>query len=301
MNSWRSLLDGLIDYAGLFPPASLDMRSAVEEFHRSKESDDSYILCRFVLPVGRLGEFSEAVRAIRAEKGGGTPWQLSVIADKDAGSTVGRLLEFNREQSRSSARLAVCDSIEIPAASVEEIRGILKSVPEFFRLYVEIPLNAPALIAELAGSRASAKMRTGGVVASAIPEAQDVLRCMRACHENEVSFKATAGLHHAMRGNYPLTYETGSGVGKMFGYLNVFLAAAFMKQGLTDTELLGVLEETSPNAFVFSENAVSWNEHTASAQHLENVRQKFARSFGSCSFTEPVAEASELGLSHANR
>ena len=41
-----------------------------------------------------------------------------------------------------------------------------------------------------------------------------------------VPFKATAGLHHAIRGEYPLTYAKDSPRGEMFGYLNVFIAAA---------------------------------------------------------------------------
>ncbi len=303
MDSWSALLNGLIDYAGLFPPASLDMRSAVDEFHRQRQSDDSYILSRFVLPASRLGEFCEAARAVRGDKAEQALWHLSVIASKDINTTVERLLEFNRSESRSALRVAVCDSVEIPAASAEEIRGILRSVPEFFQLYVEISLdaNAPALIGELAGSRASAKMRTGGILASAIPRTSEVLRFMRACHENAVSFKATAGLHHAVRGAYPLTYDYGSDAGNMFGYLNVFLAAAFMKQGLSDAELSAILEETSPRAFIFAEHAVTWRENTVSAQDIDDVRQQFARSFGSCSFSEPVAEAIGLGLLQATR
>ena len=53
-----------------------------------------------------------------------------------------------------------------------------------------------------------------------------------ACRRHGVTFKATAGLHHAMRGSYPLTYERASESGTMFGFLNVFLAALFVGDGL---------------------------------------------------------------------
>ena len=303
MNSWRALLNGLIDYAGLFPPASLDMQSAVDEFRRNSHGDDSHILSRFVLPLARLEEFIQAAKTVRGNVTDDSRWHLSVIAGQDVNATVERLLKFNRAESRNAARLAVCDCIEVPAASADEIRNILASVPGFFQLYIEIPLNvdAPGLIAALAGTRAAAKMRTGGVVASAIPESPEVIRFMRACNEHGVPFKATAGLHHAMRGSYPLTYESDAATGNMFGYLNVFLAAAFMKAGLSDAELMSILDETSSDAFVFEENGVTWHNYTVSAEALADIRENFARSFGSCSFTEPVAEAKALGLSHATR
>ena len=40
--SLRALLDGLIDYAGLFPPARLDMQAAVANFARYRESARSH-------------------------------------------------------------------------------------------------------------------------------------------------------------------------------------------------------------------------------------------------------------------
>ena len=51
---------------------------------------------------------------------------------------------------------------------------------------------------------------------------------MRRCLEAEVPFKATAGLHHPLRADYPLSYETNA-PHVMFGYLNLFLAAGFMR------------------------------------------------------------------------
>ena len=53
----------------------------------------------------------------------------------------------------------------------------------------------------------------------------DVVRFIRRCIEADVRFKATAGLHHPLRAEFPLTYDAGAPVGAMFGYLNVFLAA----------------------------------------------------------------------------
>ena len=80
------LLAELIDYAGLFPPAQLDMEPAVAEFARQRGSGDAWILSRFVVPLGRLEELENAARDHFNAK----PWPLSVLA---AGQTEDQGLE----------------------------------------------------------------------------------------------------------------------------------------------------------------------------------------------------------------
>src|SRR5579864_9452816 len=53
----RPLLENLIDYAGLFPPSALPMARAIENYQRYRESAESWMLARFVVPVSRLDEF----------------------------------------------------------------------------------------------------------------------------------------------------------------------------------------------------------------------------------------------------
>ncbi len=47
----RPLLSGLIDYAGLFPPAAVSMADAVANYAAYRTSADAWALGRFVLPV----------------------------------------------------------------------------------------------------------------------------------------------------------------------------------------------------------------------------------------------------------
>jgi hypothetical protein len=68
----RALLEGLFDHAALFPPASLAMPVALAEDRRAQESEDAWLLGRFVVPVSRLGELGDDERA------------LSLVADTDA-------------------------------------------------------------------------------------------------------------------------------------------------------------------------------------------------------------------------
>ncbi|MEI7876916.1 MAG: hypothetical protein WCI96_03230 [Planctomycetota bacterium] len=57
MHSARLLLDSILDYAGLFPPAQLGMQPTVENFSRYRKGPDSWMLGRLVVPVARFPEF----------------------------------------------------------------------------------------------------------------------------------------------------------------------------------------------------------------------------------------------------
>src|SRR5688500_19546105 len=62
--SLARLLHGAIDYAGLFPPAKLNMRDAVDEYVDLVSSEDSWIVSRFICPASRLMELErELARA----------------------------------------------------------------------------------------------------------------------------------------------------------------------------------------------------------------------------------------------
>ena len=107
-------------------------------------------------------------------------------------------------------------------------------------------------------------------------------------------FKATAGLHHAVRSDQALTYETGSPRAVMHGFLNVFAAAALAREGLTTDEVEAVLREDDPRAFRLDESGLDWRGVRVTTDSLAATRRDFASSFGSCSFAEPVAELRAL-------
>ncbi|OYV71835.1 MAG: hypothetical protein B7Z72_06100, partial [Gemmatimonadetes bacterium 21-71-4] len=110
-----------------------------------------------------------------------------------------------------------------------------------------------------------------------------------------VPFKATAGLHHPLRAEYSLTYESDAPRGTMYGYLNLFLAAAFMSRGLDDASALALLEERDASALRFDTEGVRWDGHLLSADDLRHARRQIV-AFGSCSFREPVDDLRALGL-----
>jgi hypothetical protein len=150
-----------------------------------------------------------------------------------------------------------------------------------------------------------AKLRTGGVAPSAIPTTRLVAAFIWQCVSTGVPFKATAGLHHPVRGEHPLTYEAGSATAMMHGLLNVFVAAALAYQlnrsGEASNELaLDLLDrlvgDTDVSAFRVSASSVSWRDHHFEPELLRHVRSEVALSFGSCSFNEPVEDLQALGI-----
>src|SRR5687767_13479617 len=74
--SLRALLTGLIDYAGLFPPAKLAMEEAARNYFRFRGGPDGWMLGRFLCPAARLQEFSPLLRELA---GSGPPVTLSVL------------------------------------------------------------------------------------------------------------------------------------------------------------------------------------------------------------------------------
>jgi hypothetical protein len=296
MHSLRALLTGIIDYAGLFPPAQLGMGSAVRRYADHLAGRQAWMLGRFVVPAARLDELEVEARGLLPGSPD-PPWKLSALAGEDPAAAVESIVTHGAG-SAGAAGIQI-DSVEMKAAGVDEIERALHVVPDNLELFFELPHaeDPTPLIEALAGTRGRAKIRTGGITAEAFPTLRQLARFIAACASAQVPFKATAGLHHAVRGSYRLTYEEDSASGTMFGFLNVFLAASFaISRQADETMLLPVLEESDATSFNFDTDGVVWRGERLSVAELEQSRRSFALSYGSCSFSEPVEELEALGL-----
>jgi hypothetical protein len=292
-----ALLTGLVDYAGLFPPASQTMRAALESYAGYRAGPDRAALGRFIVPLSRLKELEECGRDLLPHDHGLDPWKLSVLVSGDARAAGEEMLTFNgRHSSGSPHGHAVIDVVELKAGDRTDIQRQHSALPKSFTSYFEIPTQGETgpLVDELASVGARAKIRTGGITPDAFPSSREVLSFIATCHRKRVPFKATAGLHHPLRGSYRLTYEPGSAAGVMFGFLNVFMAAALVHSGQTEVAARGVLEETDPSNFLFGDDTIAWRGITVDVHQITTLRSDFAISFGSCSFREPVDELALL-------
>jgi hypothetical protein len=141
-----------------------------------------------------------------------------------------------------------------------------------------------------------AKVRTGGLTPDTIPPCAEVAGFLARAAALRRPFKATAGLHHALRSSRALTYAADSPRAVMHGFLNVFAAAGFAWHGMNAAGLEAVIAEDEPAAFAFDDAGMRWRGRSLSTAQIEEARRAFAHSFGSCSFEEPVAGLRELGL-----
>jgi len=294
----RFLLEHLIDYAGLFPPAELAMAEAVKNYADYRRSEYNWMLGRFIVPAARLEEFEQAMAEHGPRDGSGEVWKLSVLGGANLEADIAQINSFSGRHTVNVGAGALIDTIEFKAATVAEIEAAVRQKPSSLTGFIEIPITDDPrdLIKVIGAAGAFAKVRTGGVTADAFPSAQNLARFISTCAEEDVGFKATAGLHHLLRSVNRLTYKPDSPSGLMHGFLNVFLAAAFAQNGMDVQKLTEVLEETSPAAFRFESDSVYWRDEMLVVGHLRNARSLLAIAFGSCSFTEPVEDLQRLRI-----
>ncbi len=292
--SVRALLAEIIDYAGLFPPSELSMSEAVFNYANYRNSNYNWMLGRFVVPVSRLEEFLESARNFFS-KDGKDVWYLSVLAGEDIYETVSRIKNFNAK----NVSFVVCDALEVKADTSLLIKKISEATLPNLATYVELPLNENLadLISMLSINCLRGKIRTGGTTAEAFPPTQEIIRFVRTCLAADVPFKATAGLHHPIRCFKTLTYETDAPEGTMNGFLNLFLATGFAREGFKASVLEELMEDEFSESFEFKENGVSWRqEFFLSNAQLARLRRQNIVSFGSCSFTEPIEDLQKIGI-----
>ena len=288
MTAAHALLDGLIDYAGLFPPASLDMQTAVRNYSLYRASDEAWMLGRFIVPARGLSEFSAAFsEACCGEQM--APWLLSVLSTGDATEDANIVASFIEGAS-------FLDAIEFKVESAAQVEGQLGLIPSGMAAYAEMtPKRSGQLFPVLKKFDARAKIRTGGVTADAIPSVQEVADFIIACAKTKIPFKATAGLHHPLRSTQKLTDEENSATAMMHGFINLFVAATIAYHGAPEDEVVDVLNEQSAAAFQCDKDTLTWGRHRLKSRQIREARDEFAIGFGSCSFTGPVNDLKALG------
>jgi hypothetical protein len=318
----HALMSGLIDYAGLFPPARWPMDRAVRAYGEYLAGPDSWMLGRFIVPVSRLEDFRKAAAdVLPTGDDAGEPWPMSALIDGDLDENLDAVFAFNHEHQQPERGLAVIDAIEVrvpmePAPTGSEsgdglhgaafIDDAIERIPPELFPFFEIaampsgpgltPPDFRGCIAALAGADAGAKLRTGGVTPDAFPSTRTVAEFLIACRAADVPFKATAGLHHAVRGEHPLTYEPGCPRSVMHGFLNLFVAAVMIDaHRLSVDDAAAVLERSGQDAFRFDERTLRAGDLSVGVDQIDRARDMFALSYGSCSFVEPVAELRAMG------
>ena len=306
----RALLSGVIDYAGLFPPASLDMASAVGEYQEARAGSRAWILGRFVCPASRLAELAGTLMA--SMKVGETPWGISVVLDGHPGSAAVAARSFHAEMD--PAAIVSMLEMKLPpetcsvgdatvaagelAPFVTVALSVSPAVTPFFEIAPtsQWRVGIPAAVGGLEQHRRrgrrplGAQLRCGGSHAKAFPTVEQVVTFMRACREHSIPFKATAGLHHPIRHHDPELDVM------RHGFLNLLFAAVLCDAGEPEETLRAVLEDTDELSFSVGPASLRWRDRAVAARRVQQVRAERFASYGSCSFDEPIADLVTLGM-----
>jgi hypothetical protein len=310
--SLRALLSGVIDYAGLFPPAKLLRELAIRNFADYARGPDSWMLGRFIGPAVSLSELALlAVDLFDSE----APLRMSVVVTASDFSIAPADLEAIRAAGlRHGDRIRV-DGVELrlPDLNLQQpgsIRGVAAeiagtvrsadSAKSISRTYCEINMGSewrsrvvavvPAL-QEVTVCPLGFKLRCGGPEASAFPTPEQVAFTIVACRNGGVPLKFTAGLHH------PIRHFDQALKAHVHGFVNVFGAGVLAHaRGLSEQQVRRIVEDENQKSFSFEETSVQWKDIGATTEEIVKAREKAVISFGSCSFEEPRNELQELGL-----
>jgi hypothetical protein len=249
-----TLYTALVDDAGLFPPTSLHMDEALARNRRDLERGNPVLTHRFLCPASRL----DRLRGMDYR-----PRRIGLIVDTEELPAFGDL---------------PVDIVEMPLPDGTSIRGLADRLrlPDGVRLFVEV---APRKMAYDVPNGVGLKVRCGGLTAEGFPSVEHLGMFLRFCVEHDVPFKATAGLHHAVR-----HFDPSLGVDR-HGFLNLMLAVCETVEG---RDPMPVLRSTDVGQLVRLAQAVP--EETAKRARWLLV------SYGSCSTSTPIDDLRTLGL-----
>jgi len=317
-SSVKTLLNGLFDYAGLFPPASLPFPDALAEYLAHRHEADDWMLGPFVMTSGHWE--SLLTEADRIPVDSPLPIQLLPPTAADVAHGADRLEQALIEAQEMIGRLDGKAKIagfewKLPGdalleastavASITRAEAIFSASPFADRpRYLEIvrdeaflrqlPLYFLALGAQQNPQTVRAKIRCGGMKEQDFPTTTELAAFLHAALRTGHPFKATAGLHHPVRHFNEAQQVT------MHGFLNVFFATTIGRcEGLDASGIEQILADTDASHFNFTDSGIEWQGLKATTTEFIRDRRQLALSIGSCSFDEPRQDLRDLGwLTH---
>src|SRR5688572_7740948 len=129
--STRVLLEGILDYAGTFPPASLAFADAVASYARERTANTAWILGKLVPPAGTLRELD------KPDVFFGPLFSISAILGAQPGEQLDEIVAFN-ERMHGRARVV---SVEFPPVASSDIPHLSRRVPKSIETFFEVPID----------------------------------------------------------------------------------------------------------------------------------------------------------------
>jgi hypothetical protein len=273
------LFDGLVDDAGLFPPERLPMDAAVRR-HRADETAGNPVLTqRFLCPVSALGEFLARLRPDER-------WRIGLIVDVGLDELAAALRTMDADERLTLETIELrLPGADDPRSAVEQVTVLASATTPPAAVHVEL---SPAVagwedaLDAVADAGLAAKVRCGGLEAAAFPSPEQLASFVVAAVRRGVAFKATAGLHHAVRYRDPQTGFV------HHGFLNLLLAVCAAVDGAGVDEAAEVL--------LIDDGAVLAARARAVSPRTAGQARSLFQAYGSCSTSEPVEDLTALGL-----
>ena len=142
--SLRALLAHSIDYAGMFPPCSLELEPALQNQAQYVRSDDAWMLGTFVLPVGQF----DAAKQILSQFDPQHPLRVSALGPRTENVAafcegLGETAESIRSFSAHNVDLVSVVQLEmflphdIELALLRETRFVIGNLPAFWEAPAE--------------------------------------------------------------------------------------------------------------------------------------------------------------------
>ncbi|MEV4349458.1 hypothetical protein AB0J83_33785 [Actinoplanes sp. NPDC049596] len=263
-----AVVAGLCDDAAVFPPGLAPLPAAVRAYRERQAEWYAELAGPLVLSAAALPELARLLDA------GAEPLPLSVTLPDGPAGLPGVLTD--------AAALPVdLRSVEVAVPTGVTAAEVVDRIGDpAVEVYVEVPRDERRLpVIEAVAGRYRAKFRTGGVRAELYPGEAELASSVAAVVAAGVPFKATAGLHHAVRNTDP---ETGF---EQHGFLNLLLATDALVRGGGEPEARALLAERDGGVVAGLVRELD----------AERVRAAFT-SFGTCSLTDPLDDLVRLGL-----
>lgn len=306
VESLRAFMNGLVDYAGLFPPAKLPLAEAITLYAHYLDTPDHWMLGRFIVPAQSLPQLTPSLMSSFSPA---KPLTLSILGqggetESQFSSNLQNDLQQMRLFGERYAERVTMELFEVKLPADANLPQLLAQTKQTIsqagftlQLFYELPFNAewdnrliPTMIAlSQTPGTIGFKLRCGGTEPAAFPTVMQLAHALVACRDAKIPLKCTAGLHHPIRHFAP---EVGT---KMHGFVNLFAAGIFAHtHNLTPLQLLPILEDEEAAHFQFSQHTLQWSHLTSSTSQIAQLRQTALISYGSCSFDEPRQEILNL-------
>ncbi len=318
-NSLESFVKNILDYAGMFPPARLDLAEAFYNYVKYKNGKYNWIVSKFICPARKLTELGNLIETKYKDE---ADISISVLgscgSDEDdfrsnfetdlklwKGFNIkcGVKVKTNFYETRLPDDLILKQNYKETSRFIDlftsEIIDNIKQPVYFFteclmgedwKKDIRSLVNAIELHNEKSNN-CGFKLRTGGIEPFSFPSPGQIALSIRECLDRKTTLKFTAGLHHPIR-HYDSNIRT-----MMHGFINVFASGILaMRHNISDRNIREILDDENRDNFIFSETGFSWKDWTAGIKDIEFARKNLVTSYGSCSIDEPVDDLKSLNL-----